>query len=189
MYRGQPIALVVAETLEAASEASALVRAEYEEEPFSVTLDAPGAETVLQAKPFRSRMFAEKCLAMWMPRWPGPRWSWSKPNMSGPPQHHNQMELLATVAEWDDGTLTVHESTQNAEGLRFGLSHQLGIDPANVHVVSPYAGGAFGQKNSLGSHTTFVAVTARRLDRPVKLVMPRDQNFYDAISGPLPGSA
>ena len=90
------------------------------------------------------------------------------------------MELLATVAEWADGTLTVHESTQYAEGLRFGLSHQLGIDPANVHVVSPYAGGSFGEKNSLGSHTTFVAVAARRLGRPVKLVMPRDQTFYDA---------
>src|SRR5205823_3462142 len=73
---------------------------------------------------------------------------------------------------------------QNAEGLRFGLSHQLGIDPANVRVVSPYAGGAFGQKNSLGSHTTFVAVAARRLARPVKLVMPRDQTFYDAAFRP-----
>ena len=80
--------------------------------------------------------------------------------------------------------LTVHESTKNAEGLRFGLSHQLGIDPANVRVVSPYAGGALGQRNSLGSHTTFATVAARRLERPVKLVMPRDQNFYDAAFRP-----
>jgi xanthine dehydrogenase YagR molybdenum-binding subunit len=95
-----------------------------------------------------------------------------------PPQHHNPIELLATVAERDDGRLTVHESTQNAEGLRFGLSLQLGIDPANVRVVSPYAGGAFGQKNSLAAHTAIVAVAARRLGRPVKLVLSREQVFH-----------
>ena len=44
-YRGQPIALVVADTLEKAIEAAALVQATYSTEPISVTLDAPGAET------------------------------------------------------------------------------------------------------------------------------------------------
>jgi xanthine dehydrogenase YagR molybdenum-binding subunit len=94
------------------------------------------------------------------------------------------MELLATVAEWQHGALTVHESTQNTEGLRFGISRQLGIDPANVRVVSPYAGGAFGQKNSLGPHTAFAAVAARRLGRPVKIVLPRDQTFHGASFRP-----
>ena len=80
-YRGQPIALVVADSLEAASEASALVRAEYEVEPFSVTLDAPGAETVLQAQALPIPPFADKALEMWMPRWPGIRASLSRPTM------------------------------------------------------------------------------------------------------------
>ena len=48
-YRGQPIALVVADTLEAAIEGAALVKATYATEPFSVTLDAAGIETVNQA--------------------------------------------------------------------------------------------------------------------------------------------
>ena len=48
-YRGQPIALVVADTLETAIEAAELIRATYATEPASVTLDAPGAETVNQA--------------------------------------------------------------------------------------------------------------------------------------------
>jgi xanthine dehydrogenase YagR molybdenum-binding subunit len=80
--------------------------------------------------------------------------------------------------------LTVHESTQTAEGLRFGLAQELGIDPANIRVVSPYAGGAFGQRQSLGAHTTLAAVAARRLGRPVKIVLPRGQNFYDAAFRP-----
>src|SRR5262249_57801994 len=48
-YRGQPIALVVADTLESAVEAAELIRATYAPEPASVTLDAPGAETVDQS--------------------------------------------------------------------------------------------------------------------------------------------
>src|SRR3954454_19116491 len=48
-YRGQPIALVAADTLEAAVEAADLVKAEYAEEPFSVTLHSDGVEIVNQA--------------------------------------------------------------------------------------------------------------------------------------------
>jgi xanthine dehydrogenase YagR molybdenum-binding subunit len=48
-YRGQPVALVAADTLEAAIEAAHLVTARYAEEPFGVTLDAPGVEIVNQA--------------------------------------------------------------------------------------------------------------------------------------------
>src|SRR5262249_6824046 len=70
--------------------------------------------------------------------------------------------------------------TQGAEGIRFGLSHQLGIDPANVRVISPYVGGGFGQKIAPGSHTTFAAVAARRLNRPVKIVLPPAPKVYGA---------
>jgi xanthine dehydrogenase YagR molybdenum-binding subunit len=188
LYRGQPIALVVAESLEAASEAATPVRTDYEEEPFSVTLDAPGAETVLQSQALPFPAFADQAVGDPDAAMADASLVAVEAESVGPAQHHNPMELLATIAEWDDGALTIHESTQFAEALRFGVSHQLGIDPANVRVVSPYAGGAFGQKNSLGAHTTFVAVAARRLNRPIKLVMPRDQTFYDA-HGRQPGIA
>jgi xanthine dehydrogenase YagR molybdenum-binding subunit len=182
-YRGQPIALVIAESLESANEAAALVHAEYEEEPFSVTLDAPGAETVLQSAAIPIPVFADKAVGDADAAIARAEVV-VEAEFLGPPQHQNPIELLAAVAEWHDGTLVVHESTQNAEGLRFGLSRQLGIDPANVRVISPYAGGAFGQKNSLGPHTTFAAVAARRLGRPVKIVLSREQTFYGAAFRP-----
>src|SRR5213078_2164218 len=47
-YRGQPIALVVADTLVAATEAANLVRARYDVEPVAVDLDDEGAQTVRQ---------------------------------------------------------------------------------------------------------------------------------------------
>ena len=48
-YRGQPIAVVVADRLETAIEAAELIQATYALEPASVMLDAPGAETVDQS--------------------------------------------------------------------------------------------------------------------------------------------
>src|SRR5256714_956701 len=52
-----------------------------------------------------------------------------------------------------------------------------GIDPEKVYVVSPFIGGAFGSRGSLTQRTALIAVAARRLNRPVKLVATRDQGF------------
>lgn len=123
-YRGQPIAVVVAESLEAAREAAALVKVEFDEEPFSVTLDAPGAETVLQSEAIPIPAFADKSVGD-----ADAAIRAAEVVVEGeyftPPQHQNPMELLATVAEWQDRGLVVHESTQTAEGLRFGVSQEM----------------------------------------------------------------
>jgi xanthine dehydrogenase YagR molybdenum-binding subunit len=97
---------------------------------------------------------------------------------STPAQHQNPIELLGTVAEWKGDRLTIHEGTQASQSICNGLAIALGIDVANVRVLSPFAGGGFGQKNSLSFHTVMAAVAARRLGRPVKLVMPRAQVFH-----------
>ena len=182
-YRGQPIALVAADTLEAAAEAAALVKATYVEEPFSVTLDAPGVEVVNQAdtplKNFIHEVVAGDADSAFA----------AAPVkidavFNSPQQHQNPIELIATVAEWRDGKLTIHEGTQNAEAIRQGLATALGIPPEQVEVLSPYCGGGFGQKNSLQMQTLLAAVAARRLERPVKLVVPRMQVFHDASFRP-----
>ena len=53
-----------------------------------------------------------------------------------------------------------------------------------IEVIRPYAGGGFGQKNSLQMQTVLAAVAARRLGRPVKIVVPRAQIFHDASFRP-----
>lgn len=182
-YRGQPVALVAADTLETAIEAAALVRATYATEPFGVTLDAPGTETVVQAEtPLKAffpevvagdadSAFADAAVKI-------------DATFTSPPQHQNPIELIATVAEWRDGKLTIHEGTQNAEAVRHGVARALGLEPDSVEVLSPYLGGGFGQKNSLQMQTVLAAVAARRLGRPVKLVVPRAQIFHDASFRP-----
>jgi xanthine dehydrogenase YagR molybdenum-binding subunit len=186
-YRGQPIALVVAETLEAAQEGAALIRARAAaEEPVQVTLDAPAGDVVAQQdSPLPKPTFndlsvgdADAAFAAAEAR--------VDAVYATHAQHQNPMELIATVAEWreDGGALTVHEGTQNAEAVRHGLARQLGLDPEAVRVVSPYVGGGFGQKNSLQMQTVLAAVAARRLGRPVKIVVPRAQLFHDASFRP-----
>jgi xanthine dehydrogenase YagR molybdenum-binding subunit len=183
-YRGQPIALVVAETLEAAIEGASLVRGTYEAETPSVTLDAPGAETIAQAdSPLPKPMFADRVAGDADTAFARAEVKVDA-SFETPPQHHNPMELVATVAEWQDGLLVVHEGTQAADAVRHGLAQELGLSPEGVRVISPSAGGAFGQKNSLQMHTVLVAVAARRLGRAVKMVVPRSQLFHDASFRP-----
>jgi xanthine dehydrogenase YagR molybdenum-binding subunit len=180
-YRGQPIACVVADTLEAAVEGASLVRAEYAPEAFAVTLDSPGATVIPQAEPpleipdIRAgdpdgelASAAARVDAVY----------------DGPPQHPNPMELIATVAEWRDGHLVVHEGTQNVGGVKHGLAVQLGIPPEQVRLVSPFIGGGFGQKGFVQVQTVIAAVAARALGRPVKLVVPRAQLFHNASFRP-----
>jgi len=182
-HRGQYIALIAADTLEAAIEAAHLVKASYVVEPHSVTLDAPGTETVNQADTPLNNFFPEihagdadnaysdaavKIEAVF----------------NCPPQHQNPIELIATVAEWQGDKLVIHESTQNAEAIRHGVATALGLEPEQVEVISPFAGGGFGQKNSLQMQTVMAAVAARQTGRPVKLVVPRSSGFHGASFRP-----
>jgi xanthine dehydrogenase YagR molybdenum-binding subunit len=182
-YRGQPIALTVADSLEAAVEAAYLVKAAYAEEAFSVTLDADGTETINQAdtplKNFIPEIVtgdADKAFAE------APVKIESVFNL--PQQHQNPIELIATVAEWQGDKLTIHEGTQNAEATRHGVATALGLSPEQVEVISPFVGGGFGQKNSLQMQTVLAAVAARQVGRPVKLVVPRAGIFHNASFRP-----
>jgi xanthine dehydrogenase YagR molybdenum-binding subunit len=178
-YRGQPIALVVAETLETAIHAAALIRATYSMQPASVTLDAPGTETVNQANTPLKDCFPEIIAGDADKAFAGAPIKIDARFISAP-QHHNPIELIATVAELKDGKLIVHECTQNAEGVRRGLAAALSLTPDRVEVICPFVGGGFGQKYALQMQTVLAAVAAQRLGQPVKLVVPRAQIFHNA---------
>lgn len=181
-YRGQPIALVVADTLVAATEAAELVRARYEIEPFAVGLDDEGATSVIQ----------EEALP-WFPdiKVGDAEGAYAASPVQidetylHPAQHQVPMELISSVVEWRGDRLVVHEGTQNAGALRHGVATQLDLDPADVEVISPYVGGGFGSRNALQPHIGPLALAARRLMRPVKLVVPRPQTFHTGSFRPV----
>ncbi|CAM2923052.1 MULTISPECIES: xanthine dehydrogenase family protein molybdopterin-binding subunit [Methylobacterium] len=173
-YAGQIVALVVAETQEAAEEAAGAVRVSYAEEPAAGGFDAPGAETVRLAdlKAQHEDIVRGDAEAGW--RDAAIRVA---ARYETPIQHHNPIELFTTRAAWDGDRLTVHEPTRYVGAAQHGLAVQLGLDPAQVRVVSGLIGGHFGSKFALSQHTALVALAARRLGRPVSLVPTRRQGF------------
>jgi xanthine dehydrogenase YagR molybdenum-binding subunit len=174
-YRGEPVALVVAESLEAAWEAAYRVHVDYLPEPFTVEPDAPGADAVVQAAAlpwFHDFISGDADQAL------GGAAVVVDQTYTTPRQHQNPIELHSAVADWEGDRLTVHEGTQNSQGVQQGLAIALGIDPRKVRVLSPYVGGGFGSKNSMCFHSVMAAVASLRVSRPVKLVVPRAQVFY-----------
>lgn len=180
-YHGQIVALVVADTLEAAAEAAGRIKVDYETRPFAATLDDLGAETVRLADLKEDhvdprRGDAQAALVDAAHRIEG--------RYETPIQHHNPIEMFTTTCAWDGPDLTVYEPTRYVGAVRSGLAAQLGIDVARIRVVAGLLGGHFGSKLALSQHTALVALAALRLGRPVSLVPTRRQCFTIANHRP-----
>jgi len=169
----QPIAVVVAETLEQAQHAASLVAVEYDERKPVLDLHDPIAKT-FTPKPSlgpadSSRGDADAALAVADVR--------VDARYTTPMEHHNPIEPHATVATWEGDALTLYDSTQGVFETRQKVAQCLGIPAADVRVVTRFVGGGFGTKGSTWSHTVLTAVAARMAGRPVKLVLDRPQMF------------
>ena len=173
-YRGQPVALVVAETLEAAIEGAEAIRQTPTGAPFIPLIDSPGAESEAW-KPSRAGDAAQALAAS--------KTAVDRQYVS-PAQHHNPIEMLSTTAQWQDGKLTIYEATQSAGPTQAAVAKNLRLELAQVEVKSAYVGGAFGQKGSVQRQASIVGHAAMLLGRPVKLVMPRGQIFHNATFRP-----
>ncbi|MGH8139841.1 MAG: xanthine dehydrogenase family protein molybdopterin-binding subunit [Steroidobacteraceae bacterium] len=174
-HDGQIMALVVAETFQAAEDAASRVTAEYARQQPSANLESPGTETIpavghverLKSDPSRGDFdaaFSSAAVRI-------------DAEYRTPTQTHNPIELFSTTAVWNDGRLTVYEPTQTIYGLRAEIARQLNLDVGDVRVVSPYVGGAFGSKGAVTPRTAIVALAAKRLNRPVRCVVSRSQGF------------
>ena len=173
-YAGQIIAVVLANSFEAAREGAYLIETDYKAAEPAAGFESAGASSQPLAEANKKHedpeigqfdaAFAEADVKV-------------DARYATPTQHHNPIELFTTTCVWSGPDLTVYEPSQNVFGIKNGIAQQLGIDPAKVRVVSPLVGGAFGSKGGLTQRTALVAVAARRLNRPVKLVPTRAQGF------------
>ena len=172
-YAGQPIAVVIAETLEAATEGAALLSPTYAAEPARIGLDAaehfePPAIGVGEA-PNAGKGDVPAGLAAAEKR--------VDAVYQTAAQYHNAMEPHAIVAQWDGDRLVVDTPSQGMSIAQIRLAGLFGIDPANIHIRSPFLGGGFGSKGVLWAPQVLGVMAARMVGRPVKLVMRRDQMF------------
>ena len=172
-YANQPIAVVIAETLEAATEGARLLAPRYEAETPRLGLDAEEPFTPpgigVGQPPDESHGDVEAGLAAADTR--------IEAVYETPAQYHNAMEPHAAVAEWDGDRLTLHTPSQGLTAAVGRLAGLFGIPPSNIRVESPYLGGGFGSKGLISGPQVLACMAARLVGKPVKLVARRE-NMY-----------
>jgi xanthine dehydrogenase YagR molybdenum-binding subunit len=177
-HQGQPIALVIADTLEQANHAATLVRVSYA--PETGTTDISGAEPVLPTQektdqgatlpPETRRGDPEGALASAEVK--------VEQTYVIPRENHNPIEMHATIAAWDRDRLTLWDKTQWVHNVADEIAAVFGIPADNIRVVSPFVGGAFGSGLRTWPHVTLAALGARMAGRPVKVMLSRREMYY-----------
>jgi xanthine dehydrogenase YagR molybdenum-binding subunit len=178
-YRGQVVAVAIADSIEAARETADTVRVDYEAAPHDVVLSAdhprlykpdhvnPAYETDTEQGEVDAALAASRFAI--------------DATYTTPAQNNNPMEPHATVAAWRDGDLTLYESTQGAPMARNAIAKVLGLPPERVRVISHHVGGGFGAKGLPKPTAIVAALAAAAVGRPVKLAATRQQMF--ALTG------
>jgi xanthine dehydrogenase YagR molybdenum-binding subunit len=172
-YANQPIAVVIAETLEAATEGAALLSPRYDEQPARVGLDAdisfvPPAVGVGNPSEVRHGD-VDAALAAASRR--------IEATYETPAQYHNAMEPHAIVAVWDGDTLSIDTPSQALVMAQARLAGLFGIPAENIHIRSPFLGGGFGSKGFVSGPQILGIMAALLVGRPVKLVLRREQMY------------
>ena len=175
-FRGQLVAAVVAESLEAARYAADLVRVEYVTAEHDVRFgagrkDLYAPEHVNAGYPTDTDQGdAEAAFSAAEVKLDA--------TYSTPMEHNQPMEPHTTVAVWEDEKLTLYDSTQSSHSVRTTVAKTIGLRPEQVRVISPYVGGGFGSKGESHAHNILAALGALRVPgRAVKLALTRQQMF------------
>lgn len=178
-FRGQVIAVVLAESSEVARHGAALVRVDYAQEAHDAELRADRddlyapdkvnaghptdtAEGDVDAAMAAAEVTVEQTYTTAM-------------------THNNPMEPHATAALWDpagQGFLTLWDSTQGVHPTRTTVAKVFGLGEEQIRVVCPYVGGGFGSKGQPHVNVVLAVLAARAVPgRPVRLALTRQQMF------------
>lgn len=175
-YYGQFVGVVVANTLEQAEEAAHYVKVEYAaEKPAIMPAEMPLPSG--EGRAHYSRGNAVSAYASAPVQVEG--------FYSTPTETHNQMEMHATIADWHGDRVTLYETTQQVVSHHNTSAEVLGLPLAHVEVISPFCGGGFGGKLFPWPQSALAAVAARRVKRPVKLMVPRHMMFTTVGQRPI----
>jgi xanthine dehydrogenase YagR molybdenum-binding subunit len=172
-YANQPIAVVIAETLEAATEGAALLSPRYDVLPARVGLDSgesfvPPAVGIGNPSEMRRGDVRAGLTAA------------SKridATYETPAQYHNAMEPHAIVAVWDGDNLSIDTPSQGLAIAQGRLAGLFGISPDKIHIRSPFLGGGFGSKGLMSGPQVLGILAARLVGKPVKLVLRREHMY------------
>ena len=174
-YYGEPVAIVVAERFEQARDAAQQLEAMLEYEPAEGRYSFAAYREDSKKPPYNNipayaeQGDAEKALA-------------DAPvvidvTYTTPSQNSAAMEPHASLAVWKDGALTLYGAYQMPSSDKQQLAKALGVSASKVRIIASYIGGGFGSKLGIAPESVAAAIAAKRLDRPVKCVMTRNQVF------------
>ncbi len=178
-YVGEPVALVAAETLEAAEAALALIEVEYEELPaiYQVEEAISGGALVLHDA------YPDNCFIHGKLRHGDVEAGFAQADevieetFTSPLAQQASLEPHVTTAQWKDGELTVWTAAQAPYLVRSVLAEIFGLAPEAVRVVVPPLGGGYGGKGHVRIEPMVAALARKTADRPVKLVLTRAEEF------------
>ncbi len=171
-YDRQPVAVVLAETFEAAKWAASLVRVGYETAGPVLGLDRGEKYTpkAIHDEP-AATLRGDALLAL-------AQAAVKVDNVYTTPQeNHNPMEPHATIAVWAGDRLTVYDANQGVFAARERLASTFGLPTEGVRVITKFVGGGFGCKGSQWPHTILAPMAAKLTGRPVRIELWRPQMF------------
>jgi aerobic carbon-monoxide dehydrogenase large subunit len=183
-YVGEPVAVVVAESLDAAVDAAELVVVDIDPLPAVVDVidaladdapvlfDAHGNNVVLDLVPEASPDLFDGADVV----------------VAGELRHNRvapvTLENNGVVAIPDGAdAITVWVSTQSVFGVRNDIRHALGLDESAVRVRAAAVGGGFGAKGGVYPEQVVIAAIAHRLGRPVRWAETRSENLTGMTHG------
>jgi xanthine dehydrogenase YagR molybdenum-binding subunit len=174
-YDGQPVAVVVADTLERAQHAASLVRVVCETRTPSLAFEVDSKDAYAPEKLVREPTDSNRGDFQGAFERSAVR---VEQTYVTPSQNHNPIELHATIAAWQGPDhLTLYDATQGVFAVRGKIARLFGLPETQVRVLSRFLGGGFGCKGTPWSHVPLAAMAARVVGRPVKLVVTRQQMF------------
>jgi xanthine dehydrogenase YagR molybdenum-binding subunit len=174
VYADQPIAVVVADTLERAQHAAMLIVVKYAPEPAVAAIEqslgtAFTPKTMVHGDADSNRGNVATGL--------GAATYKLSATYTTPNENHNPMEPHATIAVWHGDELTLYDSTQGIFGVRNRMAEVFGLPKDKIRVIDQFVGGGFGCKGTPWSHVALAAMAAKVVNRPVKLAITRAQMF------------
>jgi len=175
MFNGQPIALVVAETPEAAQFAASLMQVKYKEEAhvtdiYQLRESALPVNAASNPTPPKTRGNPDQALTTAAVR--------HRAEYFVPIGYHNPIELYASTAIFEaDGKLTVYDKTQGVQNVQKYLCSVFGINPDDLRIMSPFMGGGFGSGLRPQFQVVLAVLAARELKRSVRVMLTRAQMY------------
>ena len=170
-FYDQPIAIVVADTLERMRFAAGLIKAEYIKDAHQTDLAKVFANSKMPTDD-RSKDYTR-----------GVEDGYKNGEVTIEVEYelpidvHNPMELANIIAKWENDKPVLYTKSQGVEGTRKSIGGVFGLPPEDVTVHSEYLGGAFGMGLHTWPYEVAALIASKKITRPVKLVLHREQMF------------